>query len=201
MKIDNLTKFSTVYTSNVYLVTGTWNTLEDKNTLVDVGRDPCIIDAIMNASTGVGKKRIEQVVLTHSHYDHAGMLAVVRKEFNPRVFAFSPYLEGIDVVLSDGFTLMMGDRSFEVIHAPGHSSDSVCLFSREEGVLFSGDVPLVINSTDGTYSDQFLNVLQRISNLPVRTIYFGHGDPLRDHCSEILHTSLKNALSSRRVER
>ena len=55
MKILNLTEKSNVYTSNVYFVLGTWNALPDVNTLVDVGRDPAVIEAIKNASTGVGK--------------------------------------------------------------------------------------------------------------------------------------------------
>ncbi|MEA1943993.1 MAG: MBL fold metallo-hydrolase, partial [Euryarchaeota archaeon] len=69
MKVLNLTSDSKMYTSNVYLITGTWNAIDDLNTLVDVGRDPSVIEKINNASTGVGKKRVEQVVLTHSHYD------------------------------------------------------------------------------------------------------------------------------------
>ncbi|KPQ41224.1 MAG: hypothetical protein MPEBLZ_04229, partial [Candidatus Methanoperedens nitroreducens] len=61
MKIQNLSGGSTIYTSNVYLITGTWNAFNDVNTLIDVGRDPAIIEIINNASTGVGKKRIDQV--------------------------------------------------------------------------------------------------------------------------------------------
>ena len=72
MKIINLTENSTVYTSNVYLVLGSWNSLSDVNTLFDVGRDPNILEILNNTSTGFGKKRVEQVVLTHSHYDHTG---------------------------------------------------------------------------------------------------------------------------------
>ena len=39
MKIVNLTQGSAVYTSNAYLLTGTWNAIPDVNTLVDTGRD------------------------------------------------------------------------------------------------------------------------------------------------------------------
>ena len=140
MKILNLTSESKMYTSNVYLITGTWNAIGDLNTLVDVGRDPSVIEKINNASTGVGKHRVEQVVLTHSHYDHASLLPQIKKTFNPEVYAYSHSLEGVDHLLKDGDTLKLGDRIFEVIYTPGHSSDSICLYCEEERVLFAGDV-------------------------------------------------------------
>ena len=65
MKVDNLTSHNKVYTSNVYLLTGNWNTLSDLNTLIDVGRDPSILEKIDSASTGVGKQRVEPVSYTH----------------------------------------------------------------------------------------------------------------------------------------
>ena len=72
MKIMNLTKNSKMYTSNVFLVLGAWKTVDDVNTLIDVGRDKSIIRKIENINTGLGKKKIDQVILTHSHSDHAG---------------------------------------------------------------------------------------------------------------------------------
>jgi hypothetical protein len=45
----------------------------------------------------------------------------------------------------------MGDGYFEVIHMPGHSSDSICLYNQAEGVLFAGDSPVLITSSTGTY--------------------------------------------------
>ena len=94
MRVINLTENSNIYTSNVYFVNGSWNAMEDVNTLVDVGRDSTIIERIDDISSGVGKKRINQVILTHSHYDHASLLSVIKEIYNPVVYAFSPFLEG-----------------------------------------------------------------------------------------------------------
>jgi glyoxylase-like metal-dependent hydrolase (beta-lactamase superfamily II) len=192
VKIYNLTEHSTVYTSNVYLVTGTWNAIDDVNTLVDVGRDLAALEMIFEISTGVGKKPVEKVVLTHNHYDHTSMLQNVKTVFNPRVYAYSKSLEGVDRILKDGETIRMGDRYFEVLHTPGHSSDSICLYCQEDGVLFSGDTPVIIRSTDSTYDKSFIKAMERLCRREVKAIYFGHGEPMLEGCSAALRRSLDN---------
>ena len=215
MRISNLTEGSSMYTSNVFLVLGTHNTLTDVNTLVDVGRDPNIIRAINEASTGVGKKRIAQVVLTHSHYDHTELLGHICRDFNPRVYGFSPDAMTDKCVVSDpqgttggkspqskailkvsdGGILMLGDQKFEVLHAPGHSNDSICLFCADEGVLFSGDTPLDIRDRSGKHEPGFVTFLERLSRRDVRTVYPGHGPALTKGCNEMIQRSYDNVMS------
>lgn len=196
MKILNLTEHSKVYTSNVFLVLGTWNSLPDVNTLVDVGRDPAIVETIKHASTGLGKKRVAQVILTHSHYDHAGLLPMIRATFKPIVYAFSRYMEGIDCVVRDGDSLQFGDRLFEVIHTPGHSTDSICLYCEEDKVLFAGDTPLIIRRPGDTYQREFLIALEKLARRDIDIIYFGHGQPLKGHCRALIQASLRNVKNS-----
>ena len=81
--IDRSEMVPTVYTSNVYFVLGSSNAMEDVNTLVYVGMDPLVLDRIDQAATGVGKKRVAQVVLTHNHFDYAGLLPRIRERFKP----------------------------------------------------------------------------------------------------------------------
>lgn len=196
MKIINLTEKSKLYTSNVYLVLGTWNALDDVNTLVDVGRDPSIIERINRTSTGVGKRKIDQVILTHNHYDHVSLLPQIREDLKPQVYAFSCSLEGVDHHLKDGQILRLGDRIFEIIHTPGHSSDSICLYCEKDGVLFAGDTPLIINSANGSYDKSFVQALEKICSRDIKAIYPGHGLPLIDKCNERLHASLENVKKS-----
>ncbi|WAI02322.1 MBL fold metallo-hydrolase [Methanogenium organophilum] len=196
MKISNLTEGITTYTSNVYLVTGVWNALKDKNTLIDVGRAPSIVDRINHASTGLGKHKVDQVILTHSHYDHTSLLPRIREVYKPEVYAFSKYLKDVDTVVRDGDLLRIGDETAEIIHTPGHSSDSICIYCRESHALFSGDTPLIIRSDDGTYDEQFVLALERICRKDISAIYPGHGDPLRHNCQEILQKSLDNVHSA-----
>lgn len=192
MKVVNLTQESAVYTSNVYLVTGSWNRMSDVNTLVDVGMDERVIERINAASTGFGKHKVEQIVLTHSHFDHTGMLGRVKQEFHSTAYAFSNLLEGVDHLLADGDNIKMGDCVFEVIHITGHSSDSICLYGRKEKVLFAGDTPLVIRSRGDEYPREFTEALERLSQDPIETIYFGHGGPLKGDCNFLIRQTIRN---------
>ncbi len=196
MRIVTLENSGEVYSSQVYLVLGDASRLEDVNTLVDVGQDPAILASIERAPTGVGKWPVEQVVLTHNHSDHCALLPQVRDAFHPKVFAFSPNTDGVDRLLRDGDSIKMGDEYFEVIHTPGHSSDSICLYNRAEGVLFAGDTPVVNASATGTYEPEFLAALQKVCARNVRTIYFGHGPPLTENCNERLRESQRMAAGS-----
>jgi len=195
MRIVTLESSGRMYTSQVYLVLGDANRLEDINTLVDVGQDPAILASIGKAPTGVGKWPVEQVVLTHSHSDHCALLPQVREAFHPRVWAFSPNVDGVDGLLRDGDAIRMGDAVFEVIHAPGHSSDSICLYNESEGVLFAGDSPLLITSPGSRYEAGFRAALERLCARDVSRIYFGHGPPWTEQCNRRLRESQRLAAS------
>jgi glyoxylase-like metal-dependent hydrolase (beta-lactamase superfamily II) len=145
----------------------------------------------------LGKHSIEQVILTHTHSDHASLLPTLREKYHPKVYAQSAFI-GADIVVRDGQTLKCGDRYFEVIRCPGHSDDSICLFCPTDGVLFVGDASVVIRTTDDTYEHGFVAALERLCRLDVRTIYFGHGSPLIDGASQVLHESLRNVHLARK---
>ena len=196
MRIVTLENSGLMYTSEVYLVLGDASRLEDINTLVDVGQDPAILASLDRAPTGVGKWPVEQVVLTHGHSDHCALLPRDREAFHPKVFAYSQNIDGVDCLLRDGDTVKMGDAMFEVVHAPGHSSDSICLYNETEGILFAGDSPLLITSHTGTYEAGFLAALEKLCTRDVRRIYFGHGAPLTERCNERLRESKRMAAGS-----
>lgn len=189
MKVICLRGNSKIYCCNAYLVLGSWNRLEDVNTLVDVGTDGYVINEIETVSTGVGKKPVEQVILTHGHFDHAGGLAALIERYHPRVYAFTRIM-GVNNLVADGQTLRLGDRDFEIIHTPGHSSDSICLYCAEERVLFSGDTPLKIKTPGGSYQSEFVSSLEKITYRKIDTIYFGHDNPVTEGAGEIIRNTL-----------
>jgi glyoxylase-like metal-dependent hydrolase (beta-lactamase superfamily II) len=186
MRILPFAGSGSVYTSWAYLLLGNWNRLEDVNTLIDPGADPGVVGFIEAASTGVGKRRVERVILTHRHYDHVLMLGEVVRRWRPEVLAFGAAGEGVDRGLRDGEHVRAGDRELEVISVPGHTDDSICLYAPAERVLFVGDSPVVAVSADSTYERGFVEAVERLCLLRVDQIYFGHGAPLIEGCHERL---------------
>ncbi|MFP5204943.1 MAG: hypothetical protein ACLGP3_05075 [Acidobacteriota bacterium] len=189
MRILRLEYSGRVYTSQVYLVLGDTNQLEDVNTLFDVGAAPALLASLEKAPTGAGKWPVEQVVLTHSHSYPCALLPQVRAAFLPRALAFSPHLDGIDRRLHDRESICMGDAQFEVVHAPGHSSGSICLYNEAKGVHFAGATPLLMISLGSSFEARFRAALQRLCACEVSRIYFGHGPPLTECCNQRLRAS------------
>ena len=195
MKIKNLTAGSKCYTSYVYMVLGDWNCLDDVNTLIDVGRDQNVIRMVKDQWTGVGKKPVDQVILTHSHYDHTGLLSEIRAAFDPVVYAYSSFREA-DKHFKGGESIRIADRMFEIIHTPGHSNDSICIYCEQDGILFSGDTPLSIRTCNGTYKSDYVRTLEKLAAKNVKTIYSGHDPPIIGNGRKVIRASLVNVKKS-----
>ena len=69
---------------------------------------------------------------------------------------------------------------------------SICLYCEEDGVLFAGDTPLIIRRPGDTYPEEFVEALERLSQKDIRSIYFGHGQPILHNCNALLRNSLEN---------
>jgi glyoxylase-like metal-dependent hydrolase (beta-lactamase superfamily II) len=199
MRVKLLTKNPNIYSCNVYLVRGNWNAIDDVNTLIDVGTDNFVLEEIAQTSTGVGKRGVEQIILTHEHFDHTGGLKPIIERYKPKVYAFSK-IPGVDVRLKEGMKLKIGDSEAQILHTPGHSHDSVCIYCLKEEVLFSGDTQLNIKTPGGSYSKEFVEVLKRLSRLPIKAIYSGHDDPAIANPKEMIYYSLENVLKSKIID-
>jgi glyoxylase-like metal-dependent hydrolase (beta-lactamase superfamily II) len=81
--------------------------------------------------------------------------------------------------VEEGDVVDLGDRSFAVLHLPGHSPGSIGLWEEATGILFSGDAvydgPLLKN-LPGSSTDDYLRTLRRLGNLEVNAVHAGH-DP------------------------
>jgi glyoxylase-like metal-dependent hydrolase (beta-lactamase superfamily II) len=190
MRVRCLPRNDRIYSSNVYLLLGDWSKIDDVNTLIDVGADPAVMSFIQAAPTGVGKKKVDLVILTHLHYDHVVMLPQIKETLSPVVAGWERASDGVDLALTDGQRLHVADDTIEVIHAPAHTDDSICLYSEASRALFVGDTPVIVQSDDHSYTDAFVDALARMASRPVDVIYFGHGDPLTERCNERLEQSL-----------
>jgi glyoxylase-like metal-dependent hydrolase (beta-lactamase superfamily II) len=101
--------------------------------------------------------------------------------------------------------LSEGDRieclgGLEVIHTPGHTEGSICLYQRERGILFSGDTiqyswgriraPMRMFCHD---SDAVRESMQKISKLEFDCMLSGEGSPLLTDASSALRDFIRKA--------
>ncbi|USS41461.1 MBL fold metallo-hydrolase [Thermococcus aggregans] len=154
---------------------------------------------------------LEKVIIlnTHEHFDHIGgnrkFKEVLEKrgidvKFAAHRFAadviergddyvilsyaygkrFMPH--SVDVRLDDGDILEVGGKKLEVIHTPGHTAGSSCLYEPEEKILFTGDTLFkgAVGRTDlptGSF-EKLIESLERLSSLDVYIALPGHGKPV-----------------------
>lgn len=199
MKVTTLIKNPNIYTCNAYYVRGSWNAIADMNTLIDIGTDGFIIKELEEINSGVGKRKIDQVIITHEHFDHCAGLKEIKDIYNPTVFSHS-LLYGTDVQIKEELKVRIGENDALIIHTPVHSNDSVCIYCESEKTLFSGDTPLFIKSSGGTYSAYFVDLLKHLCKLKIEKIYSGHDQPILSNAHEILQNTLRNVLNSKVVK-
>lgn len=158
---------------------------------------------------GRHKLTVQAIVSTHAHIDHVGGLSKLHSYTGAPVLmhradlplyqamdvqaAFlgvtAPELTDIDQLLAEGDTLRWGDFEARVMHTPGHTPGSVCLYvPHDDGKikmaapqLFAGDTLFAgsIGRTDlwGGSLDQIMDSLRgKLMELPDSTIVHpGHG--------------------------
>lgn len=97
--------------------------------------------------------------------------------------------------LADGQEIRLGDRAFTVLHTPGHSPGSSCLFEADTGILFTGDTlydGFLYDALPGSDVADYRGSLRRLAALPrVSVVHPGHdhsfdGQRLADLCDAYL---------------
>ncbi len=176
--------------SDSYLVTIN----AEKSILIDPGTNSKkLIDEIENHNL-----KLEFIILTHCHYDHVaaaeeiknkkgGKIAVHKKdaqalERGDQNKTVSSSFDGtlksidIDIYLKDGETI----GPLEVIHTPGHTEGSICLYNSKNKVMFTGDTVFPggrhgrTDMPSGSVKDM-ANSLKKLSDYDINKIYTGHG--------------------------
>jgi glyoxylase-like metal-dependent hydrolase (beta-lactamase superfamily II) len=110
-------------------------------------------------------------------YDLSGgiLTAVPHRDYDPR--AHEPKPAAPTRRLVDGDIVDLGNRSFEVLHLPGHSPGSIGLWDAAARVLFSGDAiydgPL-LDELPGSDIPDYVATMKRLRELPVKVVHGGH---------------------------
>lgn len=183
--------------------------VEPELSLIDCGyagsRDR-IAEAIGKHGRSIGQ--LTRDVITHGHPDHAGSARELAEEGIPilihpadaaglrttwadvlhrpslgRVFsAMTPEPPNLTPIEDGDILPMLG--GLRVIHTPGHTPGSVCLYGARDRVIFVGDTLQrrfgCVSFASGLYSDDHAaarHAVKRFAELDVETIVFSHFAP------------------------
>jgi len=162
--------------ANAYLV---WDGRSTDALVLDPGMgaaDP------LTARVAANSLRLHLIANSHGHIDHifdngplmraSGAPLAIHPDDAHRLDGRNSYGFEIEPVvatqdLREGEQLRIGDLVFDVLHTPGHSEGSVCLYEERRGLLLSGDVLFAgtYGRTDlaGGNDDQMVASLARLA--------------------------------------
>ncbi|NVL92738.1 MAG: MBL fold metallo-hydrolase [Desulfobacterales bacterium] len=146
-------------------------------------------------SINIRPEDIDLIIATHIHPDHveavqsfsspSTMVAIHEGEyhyFQENVAYYYGHNPKLDFLLAEG-TLKAGNIELEVIHTPGHSPGSICLYWPSHKALFAGDLIFEggVGRTDlpGGNADQLKRSIGRLSSLDIELLLPGHGNLIR----------------------
>jgi glyoxylase-like metal-dependent hydrolase (beta-lactamase superfamily II) len=167
--------------------------------VIDPGDD---IDQIV-AIVAEKKLKVKQIVITHAHIDHVGGAMKLKKLTGAPVLlnqndqallkmmdvqatwigVATPESVIIDESVTTGDVIGTSNHAGQVLHTPGHTEGSICLYFEPEKLLIAGDTLFAgsIGRTDlpgGDHKKIIRSIHENVLTLPDETVVIaGHGPP------------------------
>jgi glyoxylase-like metal-dependent hydrolase (beta-lactamase superfamily II) len=141
----------------------------------------------------VGEREILAVICTHGHAAHVtAAVEVAGRDESPVALHAADRVswrmvhsdDDPAIQVEDGGRFEVADVGLEVLHAPGHSPGSICLYSEELDAVFTGDVldadgPVPHEDDFPDFPRQLSSIGEKVLTLPPATrVLPGHGPEL-----------------------
>jgi len=180
-----------------WIETNSYLLLTQKPVIIDPSEDAEIV--LNNLKKHIKPENLKYIILTHFHEDHTLATPIIKKETNAKILVHESDAKFLDFnpdkILKDGEILDLGDCKLKVIHTPGHSPGSICLYEEKSKSLFSGDTIFPdggVGRTDlpGGNTQQLIESIKNLCKLDVKTLYPGHGEITNKNVNEQIKKSL-----------
>jgi hydroxyacylglutathione hydrolase len=169
--------FQGIFTG-VTVVAGT-----DSVGVVDTGLETTPVEYILPLVSELGHRpeEINCIVNTHGHGDHIWGNKALREKTSAKIAVHELDAEGVgtvDVKLKDNDTIELGDREFRVVHTPGHTPGSICLYDEKDETLITGDSVQGRGVEEGNLvvrnKQEYINSMKKLLKLKIKTMIVDH---------------------------
>jgi glyoxylase-like metal-dependent hydrolase (beta-lactamase superfamily II) len=167
---------------------------------------------------------IKTIIITHNHFDHVGSLSKIKEITGAKVAihpADADYIRGKEKHLGGAFInffinllksiyrtkpvepeilVKEGDiiGGYQVIHTPGHSPGSICLYNPDKRVLFVGDNLQYVNGKLRSPGERLIlepeeyeASMKKLLDFDFETILTGHTAPVLSGGRDLLQDFVK----------
>lgn len=131
--------------------------------LQELGRKPEEVDCVVNS---------------HRDGDHVGGNRAIKEKAKAKIAIHeldAETVENVDVKLKNEDVVELGERKFRVIHTPGHTPGSICLYDQKNYTLVTGD-SICGERSELIRMDKeiYTSSLKKLLDLEIRVLVMAH---------------------------